>query len=471
MVYISIGFYFFVLCTVILYYLFPMKYRWIVLLLGSVGFYYKVCGKGIIVLLFTAVFTYIIGRLLCKKKKRWILLIGVLLTIVPWLLFKFGLAVTTRISYDFNWVEPLGISFYSLQIIAYLTDIYRDEILPEENFAKYLLYIMFFPQIVQGPIPRYRKLAEDLFKGHKFNEKNVIVGFQKILWGFFLKLMIADKAAIIVNAVFDNSSIYGGFYILIAAILYSIQLYTDFSACVYISKGISMLYGVHLPENFLHPYFAVSIKDFWRRWHISLSTWLRDYIYIPLGGNRKGIKAVNILITFIVSGFWHGNGMKYIMWGMLHGIYQIIGEYTKSIRKRIYKIIGISEYSNIKLVISQIGTFFWVTVAWILFRASSLKKGIQMIYSMFTVFNPEILFNDSLLTLGLDWKEWGVLIVAVIILYLVSKKQERESAGYNIADKPLIIRWGIYIVTIISIIVFGTYGFGYNVQDFIYGGF
>ena len=295
-----------------------------------------------------------------------------------------------------------------------------------------------------------------------------------ILWGFFLKLCIADKAAVIVNAVFDNYPTYKGMFVLVAGVLYSFELYTDFLACTTFAQGMSGMLGIEIIDNFNHPYFAESVKDFWRRWHISLSSWLRDYIYIPLGGNRKGKirKYLNLMITFAISGIWHGAGYKFLFWGLLHSTYQIFGEILIPIKKRVERFLFLNEHSKVNRIIKIIITFNLVMVAWIIFRAESLKTAFSMIKSIFTVRNVWILTDDSIFELGLEWKECIVLIICLFILLAVSYFQEK---GVQIRDRVLGLtlpfRWTVYIGTIIFILIFGTYGYGFDAQSFIYGGF
>ncbi|MDE6662400.1 MAG: MBOAT family protein [Lachnospiraceae bacterium] len=486
MTYVSFFFYIFLLIVLFLYYAIPLRHRWVVLLIGSAAFYFIAYKSGWPILFITVLFAYGFGRLINylrekytdshRKLQKAVLVLAYFCVVLPWLLIKNGnfILVTILHMSSINWIVPLGISFYTLQTISYLADIYRGEIDAQKNIAKYALFILFFPQIIQGPIPRYEQLAKQLYEGRLFDEKRFVKGLQLILWGFFLKLMIADKAAVIVNTVFDNPEKYMGCYVLIAAVLYSIELYTDFLACVTISQGVSGLFGIELVDNFRRPYFATSIKEFWRRWHISLSEWLRDYIYIPLGGSRKGrlAKYINLLITFIVSGIWHGAGYKFILWGLMHAIYQICGDLTADIRNKIYDLLKLSEQSGLRKTLQRIGVFFWVTIAWIIFRADSLRIGLKMIMNMFLVHNPWIFFNDKLLMLGLEWKELCVLAISIVILLLVSYKQEKGVRIRElILDKSIYTRWFIYIFAILCIMIFGTYGYGYNAQDFIYGGF
>ncbi|WP_168356746.1 MBOAT family O-acyltransferase [Petralouisia muris] len=286
--------------------------------------------------------------------------------------------------------------------------------------------------------------------------------------------MIADKSAIVVNTVFDSPEKYAGCYVLVAGILYSIELYADFLSCVTISQGVAKLFGIDLVNNFMQPYFSTSTKEFWRRWHISFSEWLRDYVYIPLGGSRKGKipQYSNLILTFAVSGVWHGSGYKYLFWGLLHAAYQIVGNVTFGVKEKIYDFLKLSKQSGTRKMLQRMGCFFWVMLAWIIFRANNLKTGLQMIKSMFVIHNPWIFFNDELFSLGLEWKEWRVLLISIIILIYVSSRQ--ESGLYLseiILSRSIYVRWLLYVSIILSIMVFGTYGYGFDVHDFIYGGF
>lgn len=288
-------------------------------------------------------------------------------------------------------------------------------------------------------------------------------------------MMIADRAGIVVGTVFDNWEIYTGGYVLVAGILYSIQLYTDFMACVFIARGLALLFGIELMDNFSRPYFSDNMKEFWERWHISLSSWLRDYIYIPLGGNRKGKvrKYINLGIVFIVSGIWHGSGCKYIAWGLLHALYQIMGELTLKGRKKLYALVRMEETELAAGILKKTLTFLWVMLAWIIFRADSLRAGVKMLASLLTVRNPWIFFDDSLSALGLDLKEYVILLLAVLLLLGVSFWQSRMKMeiGEWLLQQHIILRWGIYLLAVSGIAVFGMYGYGFDAKDFIYGGF
>ncbi len=476
MIFLSYRFYIAVIALLFLYYLTPLKSRWMILLAGSLGIYYCVSGKGILVLAVSVLVSYCSGlliRTMQERKyagiyKRICLAAGVTAVAAPLLLIKRGRSPLA------SW-QILGIAYYSLQMIGYMADVYRRDIKPEKNPAKYALFVSFFPQIVQGPIARYGQLRPQFFSGNRFNPQKFSRGLQWILWGFFLKMMIADRAGVVVNTVFDNWEIYTGGYVLAAGILYSIQLYTDFMACVSIARGLALLFGIELMDNFSHPYFSDNMKEFWERWHISLSSWLRDYIYIPMGGNRKGKvrKYIHLGIVFAISGVWHGSGYKYMAWGLLHALYQITGAITLKGRRKLYTLFRMKETELAASILKKTLTFFWVMLAWIIFRADSLRTGLKMLVSLFTVRNPWIFFDDSLFALGLDIKEFVILLLAVLLLIGVSLWQSRMEMGIGewLLGQHILLRWGIYILAVCGIAMFGMYGYGFDAKDFIYGGF
>ncbi|SCY72635.1 MBOAT family O-acyltransferase [Butyrivibrio sp. INlla14] len=458
MIYITVGYYFFVAFLVLMYYIVSIKYRWIVLLIGNLSFYVLFYQKAWHIIFATFCITFLIGKLMDNPRFRTMLLaLGVLTIVLPWAFYKIDFLHGSIIA-------PLGISFYSLQLIAYLVDVYKGKIVAESNIFKFVLFAGFFPQIVQGPIPRYKNLQSQLTNGNYFDERKISEGFLYIIWGFFLKMMIADRAAVVVDTVFDNYQAYKGGYIWLGAFLYSIQLYTDFYSCTSLAKGVSKLFGIELVDNFARPYFASSVRDFWKRWHISLSSWLKDYIYIPLGGSRKGLlrKSVNLLITFMVSGVWHGAGVNFLMWGILHAFMQIIESFEG---KRSFN-------SSLVKALIRIRTLLFVGGAWVIFRASNLAVGISMLRDMFIVWNPWIFFNDRVFSLGLDWKEMVLLFVSIALLFWVDLCNERgDSVLRKILEQKFVIRYFIYVFAIILIAIYGAYGYGYDSQEFIYGGF
>ena len=478
MLYVSFTYYVFLAVLTAVYYLLPLGLRWTALLAGSMGFYLWASPGGMPVFLGSIAVSYLLGICLHwlqgggrgsheAKAKTWsggvCLLVGVIAALAPLAAVKWSAG---------TWIAPLGISFYSLQVTAYLADIYRGRVKPVRNPLQYALFISFFPQIIQGPIPRLEQLGGQLFQGHAFNEETFTKGVHLIIWGFFLKFMIADKAAVAVNTVFDSFPTYQGWYVLAAGVLYSIQLYADFLACVTLSRGAAGLFGIELALNFDRPYRSRSIQEFWRRWHISLSSWLRDYVYIPLGGSRRGklMKFVNLTIVFAVSGVWHGTGWKFLVWGLVHAGYQIAGELSRPLKRRAYALLRMPENSLARRALQTAGTFLWVMLAWIIFRAESLEAAFAMLRSMVTVYNPWVLFDGALFALGLEGKEMFLLLLSVLVLWGVEARQKRMCIRDWILRQHLVVRWAIYLGAICLTWIYGTYGFGFG-QDFIYGGF
>ena len=319
MSYVAAKYFILIAITLLAYYVVPKKIRWVMLLGSSAYFYYEISSdkKQLVILVASIVISYASALLIqhqgqrkdTDKVKKLTLAVGIVFSAAPLIASKCGDFITSSIIHRsaLSWIIPVGLSFYSMQIISYLIDVYRGKYEPQKNVFKYALYVSFFPIVIQGPISRYNQLSKSLYEGHEYDNENLMRGIQLILWGLFLKYLIADKASVVVDTVFNNYQNYSGCYVWIAAILYSVQLYTDFLSCVMMSKGVGEMFGVEITDNFKQPYFSTSIKDFWRRWHISLSEWLRDYVYISLGGNRKGKlhKYINLILTFAVSGIWH----------------------------------------------------------------------------------------------------------------------------------------------------------------------
>ena len=371
----------------------------------------------------------------------------------------------------FDIILPVGISFYTFQALSYTIDVYRKEIYAERNFLKYALFVSFFPQLVAGPIERSKNLLVQINQRHRFNYERMKDGLLLMLFGFFLKMVIADRAAILVNFVFENYEAYEGIEIAIAAFFFAIQIYGDFAGYSTIAIGSAWVMGFKLMQNFNHPYFALNIQDFWRRWHISLSSWFRDYAYIPLGGSRcsKIKKYRNIAVVFLTSGLWHGANWTYVVWGALHGFYQIIGDILKPVRNKIETLLKVNTQCFSYRLFNIIITFILVDFAWIFFRAPDINTAFIMIKQMFSVWNPWIFFDNSLYDMGLDRKDFWVLCFSVFILWAVSFMQERGiKIREELAKQNLVFRWIIYYIAIIFILIFGVYGEGYDASQFIY---
>ena len=467
--FLSLTFAVFFIISVICYYAVPKKLRWGVLLLSSIIFYVWSVPYLIGYLLFSAVTTYFYGTWTEKHKEHGKVLLAfvILANLAVLLTVKFAPVAGISI------LAPMGISFYTLQVIAYCVDVYKGKAEAQSNFFKYLLFVSFFPQILQGPIPRYNQLKEQLFEGHTFDYKTVKFGFQLILWGMFLKMVIADRAAIFVNAVFPEYHLYEGTVLAVAAVLYSIQLYTDFLGCVCIAMGAAEVYGIKLQTNFERPYMAVSIKDFWRRWHISLSSWLRDYVYISLGGKRKGKlrRYINLMLTFLVSGIWHGSGLQYIFWGLMQGGYQVAGEILQPVRKKVRNVLKIDENSGFYVLWQRACTFVLITSSWVIFRSANLRAGLSMLKRIVTDITPWVLFDGTLYEFGIEARSFMALILCIVLVMVIEHFQEKGNIREMLSQQHIIVRWSIYLGAIALVAVLGVYGPGYSATQFLYGQF
>ena len=448
MTYTSLKFLLFLPVVLLLYRAVPLKHRWLVLLAGSLAFYALNAAPAFVLFFLVHVLAaWACGKLVEKYRKRTVLAGGLLLAALPLVLIKALPAGSIAV--------PLGISFYTMQLVAWLCDLYRGKAAAEQNPLRFLLFVSWFPQIIQGPIPRYEQLNVQLQEGHTYNEDDLNKAVFLILWGLFLKLVIADRAAPFVNEVFDHYTLYSGMHFWAAALLYSVQLYTDFLSCVRLCQGVSLLFGIRLAENFNRPYTAKSVREFWQRWHMSLSTWLRDYVYIPLGGSRKGRlrRYINIILVFIVSGFWHGRGLNYLCWGLMHAFFEIVED-----------VLGKRRPASMAM------TFLCVLAGWVVFRAPGLRAGLYMYKHMILDLQPAVLFDGSLLRLGVDGKDMVVLLIAVGLLLVVEHRGAQDlPAAWN-ALSPW-QRGALAMIMITVVYVFGIYGHGFSTAGFIYGGF
>jgi D-alanyl-lipoteichoic acid acyltransferase DltB (MBOAT superfamily) len=373
---------------------------------------------------------------------------------------------------SFDIVLPLGISFYIFQALSYTVDIYRNEIQVEKNFARYALFISFFPNLVAGPIERSKNLLPQFKERHYFDFERAKSGFLLMLWGFFEKIVIADRIAILVNTVFNDYTNYEGFQIIVATVLFGIQIFCDFSGYSDIAIGAALVMGFQLTNNFKQPYFAQNVKDFWRSWHISLTTWFRDYLYIPLGGNRctKKRQYINTMIVFLTSGLWHGASWHFVIWGAIHGLYQIIGDVLRPVKLRIYKKLSVNtellSFKTAKMLV----TFILVDIAWIFFRANSLRDALR-IGKRILNFNPWVFFDGSLYNMGLNQLEFNIALVSILILILANVFQVKYkgiSIRSFIMKENIVFQYAFYLIGIFYVLVFGIYGPEYNASQFIY---
>lgn len=513
--------------VIIAYYIFPIKYRWVILLAASYIFYLISSPKTFLFLIFTTLITFCGGRYIGKqnsghksylqahkgelskeekkvlkaavqKKKRKMAAVILIanfgvLAVVKYFSGIIGYIaedVLFGIKFDLGILIPLGISFYSFQTAAYIIDIYRGKIDADRNILKFALFVSFFPQMVQGPIARYGDLAGQLYEGHVLSYRNLSYGAQLMLWGFFKKLVIADRAAILVDQVFDNYSDYSGAAVFIALLFYTIQIYGDFSGGIDIARGAARMLGIEMAHNFMRPYFSDSISEFWRRWHMSLSFWCRDYIFFSISlsktfgkagkslrrilGDRIG-KLFPIIVaqmaTFLTIGLWHGAEFKYIAYGLYNGGIIIIGLLLEPYLKKLTETMHIDVKSIGWRIFCILRTFFLIVIGRMFPRAESFAVAFTMFASIFAGNNKGD-FSEQILSLGLDGADFLILIAGCIIWFIISFKQEKGVKIRDaIAEKPLMLRWVMFIGIFTMILIFGVYGPGYDASAFIYRGF
>lgn len=454
-----------ILCA---YYVLPSKVRHIWLLAASCWMCGMFMPKALIYLLIVTVISYAVGQMLesfPSLAKKIALAAGIGLI----LLLMLGTRVFSGM------ISAVGISFYALSAISYLVDVYKCKMKAERNFIYYALYMAFFPKFLSGPIVRACDFLPQIKKRPAMPDYQMCKHASlMILWGYFEKVVIADHAALVVNVVFEKYSQQSGYILILGAVLFGIQLYADFAGYSYIAVGIAEFFGFRIINNFNRPYFAESISDFWHRWHISLSLWLRDYIYIPLGGNRKGKPRqwINLLATFMISGVWHGAGIKYLIWGTLHGMYQIIGRLAKPGRERIRILLNIKENSTFLRICRRIIVFLLVDFAWIFFRADSFREAIKYLYYMGKNLVPCQDINNKLGELGIEPVLLVTLLVGIVLLIIVESIQERKISIIVMMEKRnVFLRWASYVGLILWIMCAALQRYGMDASGFLYANF
>lgn len=494
MLFNSFSFLIFFPIVTLFYFILPQKIRYIWLLLASYYFYMSWNPKYALLLLFSTVITYMSGLLMgkaAKQKKKNVSMrlkkgsvaLSFALNLSILFFFKyfdfamdnlnavlsaFGMQLLNP---SFDVLLPVGISFYTFQALSYTMDVYREQIPVEKNFFKYALFVSFFPQLVAGPIERSTNLLPQCSQHHSFDYQRVKEGLLLMIWGLFLKLVISDRVAIIVNQVYGDYSAYDGPLVAFATIMFGMQIYCDFGAYSLIAKGAAKVLGFRLMDNFKQPYFSRSISEFWRRWHISLSSWFRDYLYIPLGGNRKGKlrKYINTMIVFLTSGLWHGANWTFVIWGALHGGFIVIGDLLKPLKHKIARFLHISTVSLPYLALQTIITFLLVNFAWIFFRAETIHHALGIIRQMSLSWDLSVFTDGSLFTLGLSRESFLTGAVSIAVLCLVSLLRYRQiPLDKIIARSSILVQWPVYLLLIFSTLIFGIYGPLYSASQFIY---
>ncbi len=494
MLFNSIHFLIFFPIVVLGYFLIPHKVRYIWLLFASYYFYMSWNPEYALLIAASTVVTWASGLALSECKKRKIKASWKKACLIACLVFNLGILFFFKY-YDFAAVNiakafeivgltvrlpafdvllPVGISFYTFQALGYVIDVYRDDIPAEKDLLRYALFVSFFPQLVAGPIERSKNLMSQMYERHYFDAKRAKDGLLLMGWGFFQKLVIADRIAILVTAVYDNFTEYTGIQVLIAVILFAFQIYCDFAGYSDIAVGAARVMGFRLMKNFKSPYYAATVSDFWRNWHISLTNWFRDYVYIPLGGNRKGKmkKYRNLLITFSVSGLWHGASWNYVIWGALNGMYQVVGDVTKPLRSKALNKLNVRTDCFSYRLFQGLITFVLVDFTWLFFRADGVMSALRMLrhiagnFRWISIINPDTLMGID--PIAMPEKDFYVMLLGIAVLMIVDYLRPRVDLKAALARQNVVFRYIVYYIIIFSILVFGIYGPEFDASTFIY---
>lgn len=502
MLFNSLHFLVFFPIVVLLYYVIPHRVRYLWLLAAS--YYFYMCWNPVYVLLliFSTVITYLSGVLIDRTRNKnrledgtiskkgiiWCKVFVALSFIINlsilffYKYFEFVIGSVLPVinalypqghfsSPTLNIILPVGISFYTFQALGYTVDVYREDVKTEKNILKYAVFVSFFPQLVAGPIERSSNLLYQFEEKHTFVFKEVRDGLLLMVWGFFQKLVIADRISLLVNEVFDHYKQYDGIQIVVAMLFFAVQIYCDFAGYSNIAIGAAQVMGFKLMKNFDCPYFGQTVAGFWRKWHISLTTWFTDYLYIPLGGSRKGKKKryKNIMIVFLSSGLWHGASWHYVIWGGLNGLYQIIGYELKPVKEWIVQKFGLDVKVFSHKLLRVLATFVLVDISWVFFRADTSIDAVLLLHRAVTHLRLASLFDGSLLALNLPGLEFGIALFSIMILFLVDLAHYRGmKIRETLARQGVWFRFAVCITAILFVLVFGEYGPGFDASQFIY---
>ncbi len=458
--------------------------RNLLIIIASYTFYGWWDWRFLFLIFISTIVDFFVGQKIYKEqhplKRKRLLLISLLVNIGFLIYFKYtNFFIETFVdSFRFfgkeletstlNIILPVGISFYTFQTLSYTIDIYRNQLKPTKDFFAFTAFVSFFPQLVAGPIERASHLLPQFYKTYKFNYNLVKSGLLLIAFGLFKKMVIADRAALMVNEVYNNPGNYQGIEIIVATILFAFQIYCDFSGYSDIAIGLGRTMGFDLMKNFDSPYFSKSITEFWRRWHISLSTWFRDYVYIPLGGSRNGQYKTyfNLFLVFLISGLWHGAAITFVIWGAIHGIIIVFEKATYRFKKSFYKLLGLQKKNFANNLFFIIITFTIVDFAWLFFRANSFTDASLIINNMFTNNLYEI-FGDNLYLIGFKENEFTALIISIFALITFEVIHRRVNIVSWLNNQSFILRWCTYMCIAFAITIFGVYG-DEKVSEFIY---
>lgn len=514
--------------SVIFYQLTPKKYRYLTLTVFSYIFFLCISKKLIVYLWYSTAAMWLIGLWMekvqkknsdilktvekkekrarkkeLKKRERWILILGILLQVVVLFALKYLNFAIMNVNFilkavslehvilPVKWAVPVGISFYTMQAVSYLADIYMGKIKADHNPGRLAAYMSFFPSLMEGPICRYSDTAMQIYEGKPVNWNNLTRGIQRMTWGMFQKMIIADRLDIFVKSIFDGYKTTTGLAVLVGAAAYTIQLYADFAGCMDIVIGSGEVFGVGLPENFRQPFFSRNASEFWTRWHISLGTWFKDYIFYPISMsefakklNKKSRKRLGnvygaipsagcaLFMVWLCNGIWHGSGWHYIAFGMYYFLLILAENIIEPVARVWAEKIHLNRDSAGWVFWQRFRTFWFVILGELIFRAKSLSAAGIMLKNMTRGFSLQSLVNRDLLQYGLDIHDFRIVILAVLVVFLADLLHEKGiRVRAQAASWKLPVRWTFYYLLLFSVLIFGAYGRGYTAVDLIYAGF
>lgn len=522
MSFVSFGFIAFLAALIVLYYIVPKRVQWMLLLAGSVFFYAFAGWKAMIFIAVTALSTWLAGILIGRRaaardaylkehggeldrdakkaykarvKKQTYLIMALCLTINLGILAvikytDFGISILNGIfklnlGY-FRFALPMGISFYIFQSMGYIIDVYRGKYAPEKNPARFALFVSFFPQLLQGPISRFDELGKTLYRPHDFDWDNISKGAWRVLWGFFKKVIVADRLITVVTELAGGPEKYKGVYVVALVLFYAIELYADFTGGIDITIGVAQMLGIEVAENFDRPFFSLNITEYWRRWHITMGTWFRDYIFYPLSVSPRMLKIskwsreklgqtigkrvpvyLSTIIVWFVTGLWHGAAWNFIVWGLLNCLVIIVSQELAPLYQRFHKRFKFSNTKGYNFF-QMFRTFWLMGFIRVLDVYRDVPVTFRQVGTVFTHWNWGKLFDGSMLKLGLGWQDFVVVLLACGVMLTVSIMQNKGQVRDRLIRRPAAIRVALFALIVLLIMVFGAYGIGYDAGQFIY---
>jgi alginate O-acetyltransferase complex protein AlgI len=463
----------------VIYFLLPFKYRWLHLLIASCVFYTAFIPAYILILFATIIIDYIAGIMISKSqgsRRKWYLVLSIVANVSILAIFKYYNFFIDNINvlihkagiatYDLpylNIILPIGLSFHTFQAMSYTIEVYRGNQKPERHFGIYALYVMFFPQLVAGPIERPQNLLHQFHEKKYFNYEAAVSGLRLMIWGLFKKAVIADRLAVVTDPVFNDPHHYSPLALAVATFFFCFQIFCDFSGYSDMAIGAARVMGFKLMKNFDKPYQSKSISEFWTRWHISLSTWFKDYLYIPLGGNRVKVPRwyFNLFFVFLISGLWHGANWTFIIWGALHGFYLVFAIITKKLRESSAKASGLSKVTWLYNSLQTLTTFVLVMFAWVFFRANSVNDAFY-IFQQFPKILQDIpgllhFFQSLGANFPMNFKEIAIAIFLILFMEAFHYLQAKKNVTQLFNTMPVYIRWSVYYAAILVIVFFGIF--------------